>query len=42
MQSNASIITSIPLGFIIMMIYSILLYSKRKYAEFDKSLENIR
>ena len=42
MQSNASIITSVPLVFLLIMIYSISSLALRENMdEFDKSLENI-
>ena len=42
MQSNASIITSVPLVLMLIMIYSISnLALRENMDEFDKSLENI-
>jgi len=42
MQSNASIITSVPLVLLLIMIYSISnLALRENMDEFDKSLENI-
>ena len=42
MQSNASVITSIPLVLLLIMIYSISTLALRENMdEFDKSLENI-
>jgi preprotein translocase subunit YajC len=42
MQSNASIITSVPLVLLLVMIYSISSLALRENMdEFDKSLENI-